>query len=143
MSSTSTETPPRTLPGLEHQNRAYWTGGAQGQLLIARCGACQVFIHPPLPRCPACGERDVQPQAVSGRGRVASYSVNHQAWLPGLPVPYVFAAVELEEQSQLYVFTNIINTPAERVEIGLPVEVVFEAHEDVHLPMFQPRGGAQ
>jgi uncharacterized OB-fold protein len=54
-------------------------------------------------------------------------------------VPYVFAAVELEEQPQLYVFTNIVNSPVEDVGIGMPVEVVFEPHEDVHLPMFQPR----
>ena len=143
MSSTPAGIPPRTLPGLDRQNRAYWTGGADGRLMISRCNACKTFIHPPMPRCPACGDRQVEAQAVSGRGRVASYSVNHQAWLPGLAVPYVFAAVELEEQAQLYVFTNIVNTPAESVEIGLPVEVVFEQHEDVHLPMFQPRGGAQ
>jgi len=135
--------PPRSLPGLEPQNRAYWTGGAEGRLLIARCAGCQTLIHPPMPRCPACGERDVRPHPVSGRGRVASYSVNHQAWLPGLPVPYVFAAVELEEQAQLYVFTNIVNSPVEDVEIGMPVEVLFEAHEDVHLPMFQPRRNAR
>jgi len=140
---TNPAAPPRALPGLERQNRAYWTGGAEGLLLIGRCGACQVFVHPPLPRCPACGDRNVEPEAVSGRGRVASFSINHQAWLPGLPVPYVFAAVELEEQTQLYVFTNIINSPVDQIEIGMPVEVTFEAHEDVHLPMFQPRGGAR
>jgi uncharacterized OB-fold protein len=111
--------------------------------MIARCAACGVLAHPPLPRCPACGGRQMEPQAVSGRGRVASFSVNHQAWLPGLPVPFVFAAVELEEQAQLYVFTNIVNTPVEDVEIGMPVEVTFEAHEDVHLPMFQPRSNAR
>ena len=134
---------PRTLPGLDRDNRAYWTGGAQGRLMIARCGACRRYVHPPMPRCAACGGRNVLPEAVSGRGRVASFTINHQAWLPGLAVPFVFAAVELEEQSGLYVFTNIVETAPESVDIGSPVEVVFEAHEDVHLPMFRLTGAAR
>jgi uncharacterized OB-fold protein len=77
---------------------------------------------------------------VSGRGRVATFTVNHQAWMKGLEAPFVFAAVELEEQPELYVFSNIINCPAEAVRIGLPVEVLFEQREEVYLPMFQPRG---
>jgi uncharacterized OB-fold protein len=129
------------LPGLDLLNRDYWTGGAENRLLIAAC-ACGRYLHPPLPRCPACGGRDVAPTAVSGRGRVAAFTVNRQAWLPGMRVPFVFAAVELEEQAELYVLTNIVGCPVEAVRPDLPVEVVFEAHEDVYLPMFRPRGDA-
>jgi uncharacterized protein len=132
----------RTLPDLDLLNRPYWTGGAEGKLLIACCQGCRRYIHPPLPRCATCGSRDVRPEPVSGRGRVASCTVNHQAWLPGMPVPFVFAAVELEEQPKLFVFTNIVGCPPESVDAEMPVEVVFEAHEDIHLPMFRPRGSA-
>ena len=35
--------------------------------------------------------------------------------------------------------TNIVNCAAEDVEIGMPVQVVFEEHDDVHIPVFEPR----
>src|SRR3546814_5944539 len=38
----------------------------------------------------------------------ASYTINYEAWVPGLQVPFVFAAVELAEQRELYVFTNLL-----------------------------------
>ncbi|MFI5042327.1 MAG: zinc ribbon domain-containing protein [Acidimicrobiales bacterium] len=38
---------PRVLPTLTDHNRAFWTGGATGELLIQRCGACRRWMHPP------------------------------------------------------------------------------------------------
>jgi uncharacterized OB-fold protein len=134
--------PPRQLPALDPENRFYWTAGAEGRLLICRCGDCGSYTHPPQPRCSRCRSANMAPAPVSGRGRVATFTINRQAWTPSLKAPYVFAAVELEEQSELYVFTNILGCPVEEVRIGLPVEVFFEAHEDVHLPMFRPAGSA-
>lgn len=80
----------------------------------------------------------MNPSPVSGRARVASFTVNHQVWVPGLAVPYVFAAVELVEQAELYVFTNIVGCTAEDVRIGMEVEVLFEQHGEIFLPTFQP-----
>jgi uncharacterized OB-fold protein len=130
---------PRPLPALEPETAFFWTAGAQGRLEIARCKSCGRWQHPPLPRCPACGG-EVAPQAVSGKGRVAACTVNHQAWLPGQTVPFVFAAVELVEQAELYVFSNVTGCPVEAVRIGMPVEVRFEPAGDVWLPIFQPAG---
>ncbi len=128
--------PKRQLPSLEPETEFFWTGGAMGELLIQRCASCGTYQHPPLPRCRACHGEDVAPMPVSGRGRIATFTVNHEAWLPGLKVPFVYAAVELEEQSQLYVFTNILG-PVEAVRSGLAVAVTFEQHDDVWLPMFE------
>lgn len=132
--------PPRQLPALEWDTAFFWTAGAQGRLLICRCLACERYIHPPLPACPRCGGA-VAPHPVSGLGRVAAFTVNHQAWTPGLRVPFVFAAVELAEQAELYVFSNIVGCGSEEVRTGLPVEVTFEAHGEVFLPLFRPAGG--
>ncbi len=129
--------PARQLPALDPDTAFYWQAGAQGQLQIARCTACRRYTHPPLPRCPSCGGQTA-PEPVSGKGRVASFTINHQPWLPGLPVPYVFAAVALAEQEELYVLTNIIGCTPESVSIGMKLRVCFEPHGDVYLPMFQP-----
>jgi uncharacterized OB-fold protein len=128
------------LPALEKGTEFFWTAGAEGRLLICRCRSCGRYLHPPLPRCPACGGDAVSPSPVSGCARVASFTVNHQQWVPGLVVPYVFAAVELVEQAELYVLTNIIGCRVEDVRIGMPVEVVFEQHGEIFLPMFKPIG---
>lgn len=131
----------RQLPALEPDTEFFWTAGAEGRLKISRCQDCGRYQHPPLPRCPSCGG-EVAPEPVSGRARVASYTINQQAWVPGLAVPFVFAAVELVEQAELYVFTNIVGCPPEAVRIGMPVEVIFEPHGDIYLPLFQPTGDA-
>ncbi len=128
--------PPRALPLLEPDTRFYWEAGAAGHLLIQRCEGCARWQHPPQPRCAACGGGAVAPAPVSGRGRVATFTVNVQAWMPGL-APFVYAAVELAEQAELYVFTNIL-APPEAVRSGMAVRVTFERHEDVWLPMFVP-----
>lgn len=130
---------PRQLPALERDSAFFWTAGADGRLHICRCASCGRYLHPPLPRCPLCGG-DVGPQPVSGHGRVASFTINLQAWKPGLAVPFVFAAVELAEQRELYVFTNIVGCAPDDVRIGMPVEVQFEPHDDIWLPLFRPDG---
>jgi uncharacterized protein len=128
----------RQLPALEIDTAFFWTAGAHGRLLICRCGACGRYQHPPLPRCPQCASAVPTPSPVSGRGRVATFTVNEQRWTAQLDVPFVFAAVELEEQAELYVFSNIVGCAVDRVRIGMPVTARFERHGDVYLPLFEP-----
>ena len=131
--------PQRKLPLLTPDTEAFWTGGKQGALMIQRCTHCGLYQHPPLPICSACRTEAVGPVAVSGKGKVKSYTVNHQPWLPGLDEPFVFAVVELDEQPELYVFSNIL-APVDAVTSRMRVKVCFEHHEDVWLPMFEPDG---
>ncbi|MET0137759.1 MAG: OB-fold domain-containing protein [Sphingobium sp.] len=127
----------RILPGLDALNRPYWTGGAEGQLLITRCTSCARYQHPPGPDCPVC-RAAAEPVPVSGRGRIKSFTINRQKWLPDMATPFVFAAVEIEEQAGLYLCTNIVGCPVEQVDFDMAVEVCFLEQEDVFLPMFRP-----
>ena len=142
MSAESLAPPPRKLPLLEPLSAFFWTSGADGKLRIQRCGSCGRYQHPPLAICASCTSDSVAPEVVSGRGKVKTFTINREAWLPGLEVPFVFAVVELEEQAELYLFSNVI-APPESVQIGQPVDVFFEQHEDVWLPMFHPRETGQ
>jgi uncharacterized OB-fold protein len=132
------ELPFRVLPRITPQNEHFWTGGAAGELRILRCRACRAWIHPPQPVCPACLGRELAPEAMSGRATVATFTVNHQAWLPGQSEPYVIAIVELEEEPSVRLTTNVVNCPPEAVRIGLPVRVVFERRDEVWIPLFEP-----
>jgi uncharacterized OB-fold protein len=132
------EKPFRVLPRVTDLNRHFWTGGAQGRLQLLRCRPCGTYVHPPAPVCPACLSRDVAPAVVSGRARVATYTLNHQPWVPSPDHPYAIAIVEIEEQPGLRLMTNVVNCPAESVRIGMPVRVLFEPYDDVWIPLFEP-----
>jgi uncharacterized OB-fold protein len=136
------EIPARMLPALNEHNRAFWTGGGDGRLMVSRCAHCELWIQPPTGECPDCGGA-LEARPVSGRGTVFTYTVNYQPFNPAVPVPYVIAIVELEEQPDLRIATNIVGCEPDSVHIGFPVEVRFERHrldgDDVFVPMFAPR----
>lgn len=130
--------PFRVLPRVTPANEHFWRGGAEGRLRILRCREDGTWIHPPAPVCPACYGKDVTPESVSGRATVATFTLNHQPWVPAPDHPYAIAIVELDEQRGLRLMTNVVNCPAEDVHIGMRVRVVFEEHEDVFVPLFEP-----
>jgi uncharacterized OB-fold protein len=134
--------PVRLKPYLDQDNTAFWTGGSDGALMVHRCRTCGTWFHPPAPVCRSCQSREVGPERASGRGTVASWTLNVQPWLPGA-APYLIAWVELDEQPGLRLTTNLVDVDVEDVAIGLPVEVVFEAHPDgdVWYPLFRPATG--
>ncbi|MGH2794776.1 MAG: Zn-ribbon domain-containing OB-fold protein [Actinomycetota bacterium] len=132
------ETEFRLIPEVTPETEHFWRGGARGELVFLRCASCRTFVHPPSPVCPECLGRDLAPEAVSGRGTVATFTVNHQPWNPLVTVPYVIALVEIDEQQDVRLMTNIVGCDPEDVRIGMRVRVTFEEHEDVHIPLFEP-----
>jgi uncharacterized OB-fold protein len=132
--------PFRLLPRLDQENTFFWTSGEDGRLRFQRCRDCRQYVHPPAPRCPYCLSSDTGPEAVSGRGTVESFTVNFQQWIPGAD-PYIVAWVSIVEQDDVRLTTNLVDLEPEQVEIGMPVEVRFEHHEDVWLPLFGPVAG--
>jgi uncharacterized OB-fold protein len=129
--------PFRVQPALDDENRFFWTSGADGRLRFLRCQSCGYFLHPPSPRCPQCGGRELAPEALSGRGEVFSFTVNHQPWDGGTE-PWVIALVSLPEQDDLRLTTNIVGCAPDDVRIGMPVQVTFEQHDQVFFPLFEP-----
>ncbi len=128
----------RMLPDLTPETAPFWTGGAKGQLMIARCGACRHWIHPPMPVCSLCLSRNIAAEPVSGGATVHSFTINHQKFLPGMAVPFAIAIVELPEQAALRLTTNIVDCPLEAVHIGMAVTVRFLRQDDIYLPLFAP-----
>jgi uncharacterized OB-fold protein len=126
------------MPRLDPDNEFFWTSGKDGRLRFLRCQDCGYYIHPPTPICPKCYRRNVAPEVVSGDATLWSYTVNHQQWAPGCEEPYVIGLVEIAEQPGLRLTTNIV-TAVDAVSIGMPLHVVFEDHDPVYIPLFEPR----
>lgn len=131
-----TEAPFRVLPALDDDNRFFWASGADGRLRFLRCDDCRYWLHPPAPYCPSCGSRSVTPDAVSGRGQVWSFTVNHHSWDGGTE-PYAIVLVELDEQAGLRLTSNLLGCPVDEVAIGMRVRVVFEEREGIWFPLFE------
>jgi uncharacterized OB-fold protein len=127
---------PRVTPRTEH----FWRGGADGRLRFLRCQQDGTYVHPPQPVCPVCLSKELEPEAVSGRATVVTYTVNHQPWIPGFDPPFVVAIVAIAEQPDVRLTTNIVGCPPENVRIGMDVQVQFQEYEDVWIPVFAPAG---
>ena len=132
---------PKPVPEATPELRLFFEAARRGELVVQRCGGCGRHRFPPRPICSECLGRDAEWVRVSGRGTIFSYNVMHQVYHPGFAaeVPYPVVQVELEEGARIV--SNLVDCPRDRIEIGLPVEVVFaRITDEITLPKFRPRG---
>lgn len=128
----------RPLPQLTEQNEFFWTSGADGRLRFQECGSCAALIHPPQPVCRYCRAHESGIRAVSGFATLIGFTVNHRFSMPGLPAPYVVAQVAIEEDPRVRLTTTAVECDPGQLELGMRMEVVFERHGEVWLPLFRP-----
>ena len=74
----------------------------------------------------------------SGKARIFSYQVTHQAFYPAWDTPYAVAIVELEEGPRMH--TNIVGCKIKDLYLDMHVELIFEKIQDQewYLPNFKP-----
>ncbi len=131
------EAPARPLPQPTDLTRPYWQAAARGELHMQHCGACGRWQFYPRPFCIHCEADALQWRAVSGLGRIYTYTVNHRAPNAFMKarLPYVVAIVELDEGPRL--MANVLGNAVDQASIGKRVKVTFEAvSEEVALPQF-------
>jgi uncharacterized OB-fold protein len=110
-------------------NDAVWRSEG-GKLLVKQCRACEARYHYPRPFCPFCMSDDTAWLETAGRGTIYSFSISRVKNAD----PYVIAFVTLDEGVSL--MTNIVDTPLERIAIGLQVAVAFREVDGQAVPMF-------
>jgi uncharacterized OB-fold protein len=138
-----TAQPSRPVPAITDLTRPFWDAAREGRLVIQRCAVCRYYNHPPRETCDNCLSTDLAFEAVSGRGRVWSWTVMHQKSVAGFEgaVPYLTALIELEEQPMLLLVTNLPGATPGNFHIGDPVHVSFEdLHDHLVLPQFELDG---
>lgn len=133
--------PGRPLPQVTADNAFFWTSGADGRLRLQECRSCDALLHPPQPVCRYCRGHQLGVRVVSGRATLVGFTVNHRFSFPGLPLPYVVAQVAIDEDPRVRLTTNAVECDPDDLELGAPMEVVFEQVEDVWLPLFRPAAG--
>lgn len=129
--------PPRPRPRLDADNRAFWTGGADGKLNLMKCGDCGEFTHPPRQICRHCQSENMAPEAMPGTGVIDTYTINYQPWMPGLEVPFVVARVRLDGAPDVILTTNIVNCDVDAVDFDDKVRVTFQEQNGIWYPLFE------
>jgi uncharacterized OB-fold protein len=110
-------------PLIDADSSPFWRSIKRGVLELARCQRCRRWEHPALERCRAC-DAPTTYEAISGRGRLHSWTVIYRAAVPGHEAPYVVAVVELEEQSDLRLAGCLID--AQRIALRMGTRVIAE-----------------
>ena len=128
------------LPELGLTTGWFWTSGADGMLRIQRCDDCHQLVHPPVPICPYCRSRAVDPFPVSGLATVVGFTINEHRWVADVDPPYVIANVALAEDPRVHLTTNVVGCEPTAVHVGQEVAVTFDQRADVWVPLFTPTG---
>jgi uncharacterized protein len=127
------------VPEPDDLTRFFWEGVNEGRLLIQRCSGCGKFIHPPRLVCRFCLSTALVPAEVSGGGVLETFTIPLQPFHPWFQqrVPYVLAVVELDEQEDLKLVTNIVDCDEDDLRCGKRVRVDFrEVQPGFSLPYF-------
>ncbi|MDX6240233.1 MAG: benzoylsuccinyl-CoA thiolase BbsA subunit [Kribbellaceae bacterium] len=91
----------------------------KGTLIASRCASCGVVAYPPLRQCPTCWG-DLDPQPLSNRGTLYSYSTVHVA-PAGRSAPYTIGYIDLPEGAR--VFAHLAETNELLLAPDLPVRL--------------------
>lgn len=142
-----TATYQKPLPRLYAKGaREFYEGCKRHELLIQRCKDCGKFRFPPQRMCPDCNSMLSEWAKVSGKGKVATFTViSHlepravpMATWPADGYPIMVVIVELPDAGGVHVVSNMINCNPEDIKVGMNVQVVFEdVTEEMTLPKFE------
>ncbi len=120
----------KPLPALEGLAGEFYAFCKQGELRFQRCGACKAWRHVPREMCAECGSFEWAWERSSGKGTVFTWTVAARPLHPGFKdaAPYAPVVVEMEEGVRL--LSEMSDCAPDELEIGMPVEIVFDAVTD-------------
>ena len=128
-------------PRITPDAKPFWDALRERRLLLPYCTACGKPHLPPGPVCPFCFAVRLEWRPASGRGQLSTWTVVHKAWFPAFEadIPYNVVQVELAEGPRLT--ANVVGIPNEELEVGQPVEIVFDdVTPELTMPRFRPSG---
>ena len=129
----------KPLPKPNADDQFFWNGCKEHQLRFQKCRNCGLIRWPAALICPNCYSQDTELITSSGKGKVYTFTVCHQAFRPAFEkdLPYTTAVIELEEGP--FLLSNIVGCDPMDVKCDMPVEVTWEdITGEFSLPKFKP-----
>lgn len=127
---------PIPVPEPDGLSAPFWQGLREERLLIQRCTQCQQWQFGPEWICHHCHSFEMQWQAVEPVGRIYSWE---RVWHPAHPAlqqhgPYLAVLVTLPAAGNVRLVGNLLGDPQQAVQIGAPVQGVYEHHPAANPP---------
>ncbi len=122
----------------DHLNGQFWEHCKQGKLFFQCCLECDTWRHMPRYMCAKCGSDEWEWKESSGKGRIFSWIITHQAMHPKFrdETPYAVLVVEMDEGVRFV--SRPLGIANEELAIDMPVQVIFETiDDDFALPLFR------
>lgn len=119
----------RPIPVPSELTKPFWDAANQKKLVLQSCTACNELQYPPRQRCNRCSSTaPLVWKDVKGQGHIDVYFVIRDSRIRGFrsAQPINFAIVTLDEDPGINFLSNLPGTPAGKVPVGAPVELVFE-----------------
>jgi uncharacterized OB-fold protein len=127
---------PRIIPRPTALSQPYWDGCRDGILRLQQCTDCTRYQFYPRIICSHCGGNELQWQAASGRGALASFTVVQRGISSAYTAPYVVALVDLDEGPRM--MSSVIDAAPGRLHVGARLTATFSAwSDDIVLPVFR------
>jgi len=118
----------------------WWQAAAEHRLVVQRCTACGETRLPPAPVCAVCRSTESDWRELSGRGEVYTFTIVHRPIAADQALPFVIAVIALEDAGGVRMISNLVGVDPKEIEIGLPVEIVWEdMSAALAVPRFRPR----
>ena len=110
--------------------RPFFEAANEDRLVVQNCSACDRLHFPPRAACDLCGFGDnLGWKQVSGQGTIYNYGVVYDCPVGTLKedLPFNLAAIMLDEDPGILMFSHLPGTPPDEVPVGGRVQVIFEA----------------
>jgi uncharacterized OB-fold protein len=117
---------PKPMPKPEGLNAEFYRECASGRLCFQRCDDCGTWRHLPRYLCASCGSAAFHWTESSGRGRIFSWTITHQAAHPAFAADTPFAIVVVEMEEGVRLVSDMPGVTSESLALDLAVEVFAE-----------------
>lgn len=131
----------RPLPRLnEPDTREFWEATKHKELRYQQCDDCGTVVWHPRRHCTGCIGGTLRWHTASGSGSLYTFSVVRQSYHPFFRtrVPYAVAWIDLDEGPRMLSNVVGVDDPAADLACGQRLQVTWEEHEELSIPLFRP-----
>ena len=141
VSNAEKKAPSRPLPKLnELDTGEFWQATANKEFRYQQCANCGTIMWHPRAHCTGCVDGDLRWKVSAGKGTIYSFSVVRLSYHPFFrtKVPYAVAYVDLDEGPRFLTNVIDIDDPLNDVCVGQRVELAWEEHDELSIPLVKP-----
>lgn len=122
----------------EPDSEPFWAATTRHELRYQQCRRCGRAVFFTRAVCPGCGSGDLELKLSRGAGTIYSLTVVRRDGQPFFRerTPYIYALVDLDEGFRIA--SEIVTRDVDRVAISDRVQLTWEDHDEVGIPLFEP-----